>query len=390
MGGSSVRTTTSTELVVERLQPDAHAELVDGWGATNLQVPEWAKVKAEWRNESLVWRRPDGTPAGCALVLYRPIPHVGRYLAYLPEGPLLPWDEVVADPEAWLAPLIAHLRTRRAFAVRLGPTVPLQHWSTATAKAGLADEALKQLDELPADQEDPTGQALVEVLRGSGWQSLSGGHGFAAGQPDYVVQVPLAGRSEADLRAAMNQEWRRNLNKGVKLGVEVREGTRDDLPAFHTLYRETATRDKFTPRPEAYFRRMWDAFAGGTEVPGTGRTRMRLYLAELDGQPLAGALVVRVGTHATYTYGASTSAHREARASNALQWRAMRDALAEGCHVYDFRGISSTLDADSPLIGLLRFKLGAGGEVTRYVGEWELTLSQVWHTALRAYLRLRS
>jgi lipid II:glycine glycyltransferase (peptidoglycan interpeptide bridge formation enzyme) len=135
---------------------------------------------------------------------------------------------------------------------------------------------------------------------------------------------------------------------------------------------------------------MWDAFANGPEVPGTGRTRLRLYLAELDGEALAAAIVVRVGTHATYTYGASTAARRDARAANALQWRAMTDALNEGCTVYDFRGISSTLDGDSPLAGLLRFKLGAGGEVTRYVGEWELTLSTVWHTALRAYLRLRS
>ena len=45
--------------------------------------------------------------------------------------------------------------------------------------------------------------------------------GFAAGQPEYVFQVPLAGRTEADVLAGMNQLWRRNIKKTEQ---ERREG----------------------------------------------------------------------------------------------------------------------------------------------------------------------
>ena len=63
----------------------------------------------------------------------------------------------------------------------------------------------------------------------------------------------------------MNQLWRRNIRKADKEGVAVRPGARDDLADFHRIYAETAERDRFTPRPLAYFERMWDALT--SEAP---------------------------------------------------------------------------------------------------------------------------
>jgi len=55
-----------------------------------LQVPGWAAVKSDWRNESLGWF--DGESlVGAGLVLYRQVPRLPRYLAYLPEGPDIDW-----------------------------------------------------------------------------------------------------------------------------------------------------------------------------------------------------------------------------------------------------------------------------------------------------------
>ena len=56
--------------------------------ASFLQTPGWGRVKAEWRRESVGFF--DGeTLVGAALVLYRQLPKVKRYLAYVPEGPVL-------------------------------------------------------------------------------------------------------------------------------------------------------------------------------------------------------------------------------------------------------------------------------------------------------------
>ena len=61
--------------------------------ASFLQTPAWGAVKSEWRRESLGWFDADGSRlVGAGLVLYRQLPKVQRYLAYLPEGPVIDWD----------------------------------------------------------------------------------------------------------------------------------------------------------------------------------------------------------------------------------------------------------------------------------------------------------
>ena len=115
----------------------------------------------------------------------------------------------------------------------------------------------------------------------------------------------------------------------------------------------------------------------------------RIYEAHVDGDILASALMVQVGDRFSYLYGGSTSRNRDARASNALQWQAIQDAIAAGCTAYDLRGFNTSLGATSPLIGLLLFKLGAGADVVELVGERELVLNRFWHTAFDNAMALR-
>ena len=350
-----------------------------------LQTPAWAAVKAEWRGESIGWF--DGARiVGSGLVLYRKVPRLERYLAYLPEGPAIDWTD--GDLSRWLDPLAAHLTAQKAFGIRLGPPVVARRWHAATVKKAVADDALRTLGDVPADVSDDAALAVLADLRRLGWREVPATGGFSAGQPKYNFQLPLADadgrpRTEDDVLAGMNQLWRRNIRKAAKQGVEVTTGGRDDLDDFHRVYTETAERDHFTPRPLAYFRTMWDALVG--EDPD----RMRLYLAHHQGDLVAATTLVRVGTHAWYSYGASTTHKREVRGSNAVQWQMMKDALAAGATVYDLRGITDTLDADDPHVGLIQFKVGTGGEAVEHLGEWDLPLNRPLHAAFVAFMRRR-
>jgi lipid II:glycine glycyltransferase (peptidoglycan interpeptide bridge formation enzyme) len=378
-------------LVVRPIGAVAHAEFTTTHSESFLQIPEWAAVKPGWRPENLGWfdLREDGEElVGVGLVLYRSVPGTSRSLAYLPEGPALPWAQVSRHPARWLDPLVAHLGQAGAFAVRIGPRLPLRSWQAATVKRGLIDPAVLRFGDLAPDQLDPEAEQLIHDLRRRGWRRADGdqGDGFGAGQPRIRMQLGLRDRSEAELMAASNQQWRRNVKRSAKAGVVVREGDSDDLPAFHRLYLETAQRDGFTPRPAGYFDGMWRALARGPEP------HLRLYLAELGPQhePLAAAITVQVGDVCWYSYGASTARHREVQGSTALQWHAIRAARDRGCGVYDLRGVADTLDLAQPVTGLVRFKLGLDAVCVETVGEWELTISPVWHKAFQLYLRARS
>jgi lipid II:glycine glycyltransferase (peptidoglycan interpeptide bridge formation enzyme) len=345
-----------------------------------LQTPAWAQVKNDWRGESIGWFDGD-TIVGAALVLYRQLPKVKRYLAYLPEGPDIEWlDE---DLAAWLTPLATHLRQQGAFGIRMGPPVVTRRWHAATIKQAIADPVLAKLSDVPADVSDDAALAVAGRLAALGWKELPTEGGFSAGQPKFNFQLPLGGKDEDAVLAGMNQQWRRNIKKATKSGVEVTTGTRDDLAEFHRVYAETAERDQFTPRPLSYFERMWDAL--GAEEPD----RMVLYLARHEGDLVAATTMVRVGAHAWYSYGASTTAKRDVRGSNAIQWQMMRDAMAAGATTYDMRGITETLDPDDSHVGLIQFKVGTGGDAVEHLGEWDLPLNRALYLGFMAYMRRR-
>jgi vancomycin resistance protein VanK len=111
---------SSPSLTVRTIAPAEHLDFIRAQrSASFLQTPAWGEVKSEWRSESIGWFR-DGRSApssthgfrdarsstrgeelvGVGLVLYRQLPKVKRYLAYLPEGPVIDW--AADDLRAWL------------------------------------------------------------------------------------------------------------------------------------------------------------------------------------------------------------------------------------------------------------------------------------------------
>ena len=376
----------ATSLTVRRITAAEHLAYVRDRSDTSrisfLQVPSWAGAKAEWSHVSLGWFDDDDL-VGAGLVLLRQVPRVKRYLAYLPEGPDIDWtgERTGRDLADWLVPMSQALRAMGAFAVKMGPVAVVRRWHSDTLKAAIAEGSARRLRDVEPDESFPEAMAVADRLRELGWnQKPDTGAGFGDVQPRYVFQLPLAGRTEEQLLAGFNQLWRRNVKKAEKAGVEVVHGGYDDLPAFHEVYVETAERDRFTPRGLAYFQRMWRAMEA--EDP----RRITLYLARHEDRVLAATTLVRVGRHAWYSYGASSSSGRDVRPSNAVQWAMIRDSLATGCDVYDLRGISDTLDPDDPLFGLIQFKLGTGGHAQEYVGEWDLRLRPMLSRAVDAYL----
>lgn len=380
----------TSPLAVRTISAEEHlAFLRTRDSASFLQTPAWAKVKQEWKAESLGWSlpgSPSGELVGVALVLYRQLPKVKRYLAYLPEGPVIDWD--TEDLGAWLEPMAEHLKDRGAFGIRIGPPVVTRRWDAAQVKEGIADDAVTSLTALPPTERSQAGAKVVSQLRELGWRAQSVVGGFAAGQPRYNFWIPLRDadgkqRTEDDVLAGMNQQWRRNIKKAAKAGVVVTAGTTADLPAFRALYAHTAERDHFTPRPLSYFETMFEALGAEED------DRIRLYLAHHEGDLVAATIWIRVGTHTWYSYGASSTEKRDVRGSNAVQWQMIRDSLAAGAEIYDLRGITDTLTSDDPHVGLIQFKVGTGGEAVEYAGEWDLPLNRAIYKAFELYLKRR-
>jgi vancomycin resistance protein VanK len=263
--------------------------------------------------------------------------------------------------------------------------VVTRRWTAQQVKDGIADDATRSLLDVPPSERSATGARVVSQLRALGWlpQSVSGG--FAAGQPQYNFQVPLAGRTEDDVLAGMNQQWRRNIKKAAKAGVEVATtgsgGTTSRRSTGCTSRPPSAT----TSRPA----RCPTSAPWSTRCPRRTRTGSGSTPRATRATWWPSTIWIRVGTHTWYSYGASTTHKREVRGSNAVQWQMMRDSLAVGADVYDLRGITDTLDSDDPHLGLIQFKVGTGGEAVEYAGEWDLPLNRLVYKAFDVYMRRR-
>ncbi len=378
----------ATGLSLRALSPAEHGHHLRGrraatdaglGGVSFLQSPAWALVKEGWRAEGVGWFGADGRPAGAALVLFRRLPGVRRSFAYLPEGPVLDWSAPDLA-ERWLAPLCAWLGERGAFTVRIGPPLPYRRWSAGTLKQAVG-HGRRVRDVLP-DRVEPLGAAVADRLGEAGWRRCQDD-----AQPRFVLEVPLAGRSLDDLWTGLNQEWRRNVKRAGRAGVRTDVADAGALPDFHRLLGVTERRDGFRlGRSLAYYERQYAAL--NADGPGT----MRLYTARHGGEILAAHTLIRSpdGARAWYQTGASADHRREVRPSNALQWRMLCDAHGEGASAYDMRGVPTTLDPGDREFGLLRWKLGTGGEVVETLGEWELplhgTVNRTLHRAVQGYL----
>lgn len=186
-------------------------------------------------------------------------------------------------------------------------------------------------------------------------------------QLPHTVVVNLDQTPE-QLLASFKPTWRRYIRHAPKRGVEVREGTIEDLSIFYALERETAVRQGTLGRSLEYYRSFFAQFAG---------EGARLFIAELEGEPLGAIITLERGRSATYLYGGSTRRHQEVHPNYLLQWTAMRHAQAAGCVRYDMWGCGPPDDPTSSEAGLTAFKSGFA-PVVRWVGAWDAPLSPLY------------
>ncbi|MDR0568635.1 MAG: peptidoglycan bridge formation glycyltransferase FemA/FemB family protein, partial [Spirochaetaceae bacterium] len=268
-----------------------------------LQSGFWGSFKAKfgWNARAFLarWGRWDSKPL---LVIRRRL-GLGFSFAYVPWGPELP-AEFPPDREARntalaeLAEALRSLLPKNIGFIRFDPP-----WHTEGPTAS------------PPSLGKPFTRAGADV------------------QPPDTVLLDLA-LPEETLLSRMKSKCRYNVGLAEKKGVTVRQAEETELARFHALLQETARRDGIAVHSLEYYQSL---FSHSQEYSQGGQ-RTALYFAEHEGDLLAGVAVLFRGTEAVYLYGASSDAKRNLMAPYALQWRAIRDAKAAGCGVYDLFG----------------------------------------------------
>ena len=381
------RTARSGEVVVKPISEGVFwSYLVASPYASLQQTPQWGRARSgEWDSEMLGWFDDGDHLLGVTAVRHRRLPVLPWTFAYISFGPVIDWER--GGVPVLLEALRRHLSTRRVFAVRMVPPLTLHRWGPDAVKTAIQDDGLTSLSQAVPEDTDEVGRRAALALQECGWTRQDQAE-VEESQPLYNVWLPLGDVTEDDLRARMNSSWRRNIRLAARHGVEIVEGTRDDLPAVKAMYDDTAERLGFGSHPLEFFESIWDAFS--EDFPGT----FRLHLARHEGEAISTIATVQTGGRAQAIIIANSSHKRQLKASNALYDAVVRQARADGAEFYDFGGVGGSVEEGTADAGLLRFKSSMGGVTQEYLGSWDLPLNRPLHLGftvlLPLYARLRS
>jgi lipid II:glycine glycyltransferase (peptidoglycan interpeptide bridge formation enzyme) len=211
-------------------------------------------------------------------------------------------------------------------------------------------------------------------------------------QPPDTVLIDLTLSPDA-LLAAMKPKWRYNIGLAEKHGIIVSCNDEQSIGIFYQLLSETAARDGIAIHSIEYYRALFEECKTTQKTPSSTihypLPTTHLYTATHENDILAAIVVLFRGKEATYLYGASSNVKRNLMAPYALQWKAMQDAHAYGCTVYDLFGIPPDEDPDHPMAGLYRFKTGFGGRIIHRPGSWDYPCKPLLYALFKQAEHLR-
>lgn len=202
---------------------------------------------------------------------------------------------------------------------------------------------------------------------------------------NWVVEIQAD--EDAQFEWMKEHGMRKKLPKYVRgsrrKGVEVRQLDLSDFNIFTEMISDLSERIGVDFYSKEYFTEQFKyLFKGGV---------FRAYVAEVDGEPLASAVVAMYGDEVSYLHGASYPESGKYDAAYLLHWEIMSDARKSGFKYYNFWGvlIGDDYDESNPGYGYSFFKRGFGGYVRKYLPLQEYPVSMVKYYLYRALEKYR-
>lgn len=242
-------------------------------------------------------------------------------------------------------------------------------------------------------------------------------------QPQYSFAMDIEDRTPDQIFSDLKRNTRNHIRKAEKMGVRIRELSREELGVFKGITEATSHRRNFQDRPLSYYEQMYDLFHNrgevqfilaeatidnklGAETPQTSmgkspkcdqdtadETTGAISSSSQVVTPLSAAMFMTYGDEVIYLFSGSDENHmKEYNAQYLIQWHMIKYASNHHYRRYNFYGISG-LPKDGNLDGIYDFKKGftsgPEGHVIELIGAYELPINQPFYCLHRFLSKLR-
>lgn len=204
-----------------------------------------------------------------------------------------------------------------------------------------------------------------------------------ANQQPELTRVLDLGPDLAPVLAQM-KSTNRNLYRNIgKKGVSFRASQEPaEISVLLEFLHRTALRNGFTPHQDDYLKKV-----AATLMPLGAVT---LYLAELEGKPIAAALVYDSADTRVYAHAALDDDYRKLSAGIPLVVTLIAEAQAKGLSYVDLSGVAPEGQAEHKWAGFTSFKNSFGGRLVEFPGTWDLPVNRIRYQAYQLARKARS
>lgn len=335
---------------VDTVDKETWCRILEQFDDANIyQTPSYAAVTCGWRNMSHLVLRKHGHVVAAAQARIAKLPFINAGIAYVRWGPLLRRRATEPDVDTFRQAIRA-LRNefvcKRGLVLRLFPI--LFDDVSPSFSAVLAEEGFSLVGE------EPRGRTILLDLN----PSLD------------------------ELRESMGGNWKRNLKAAERNGLEIIEGTEDELfKRFIHIYKEMVSRKKFVEPNDINQFRLIQA-----QLPE--QFKMKIMLCKSGTDICAGLVWSAMGTTGIELFAATSNSGMQSRGSYLLRWKLVGILKHNRFAVYDLNGINP---ARNP--GTYKFKSDLArkhGKDVCYLGRFDSYANVLSNSCVACGDRLRT
>lgn len=396
--------------------------------ATFHQTEGWAKLKEHngWKHFVVGFFDDKNKLKAGALLLAKEVPIIKKWMFYSPRGFIIDYHNFNLLKE-FTEEIKKYVKSKNGIFVKIDPYVM---YKERDLNGDLVKDGIDNND-------------VVNNLKNLGYRHFGFNLMQDSLQPRWMHTITVKDKSIDDVMKYMDPKTRQILRKNERLGVKVREISRDELPIFKDIMQHTGERREFIDRPLSYYENMWDSLHDDgilkiliaeidfdEEIKNTEKEidnleesikdRRKKYedksvpmnekkyhskqefekneikrlkkniektldMKEKYGNKpiLGGILFLIYGKEVLSLYGGSKAELMNFQSAYTLHFAGVKYALENGYDTYNFYGITGDFSENNPLLGLYLFKKSFGGQVVELIGEFDLVISSFWYKAYK-------
>ena len=392
--------------------------------ATFHQTEGWAKLKEHngWKHYVVGLVAENDKIEAAALLLAKEVPIVKKYMFYSPRGFLIDYLNFKLLKE-FTDKIKEFVKERKGIFVKIDPYVMYKE---------------RDIDGNLVENGIDNSQA-VGNLKKLGYKHFGFNLMQEELQPRWMYTITVKNKTIDNIMKDMDPKTRQILRKNERLGVKVREITRDELPVFKDIMQHTGERREFIDRPLSYYQNMWDSLHDrgilkilvaevnfDEEIENTEKEIAELEKSikerrekyedkskpmnekkyhskqefekneikrlkkniekakdmkeEYGEKPILGGILFLIyGNEVLSLYGGSKAELMSFQSAYTLHFAGVKYALENNYETYNFYGITGDFSENNPLLGLYLFKKSFGGQVVELIGEFDFVISPFWY-----------